>query len=216
MTGHLRVVPGSEPLVLDRDATDRLSALVSEIEEDPTRIRSAFPAAARTVARGALDRHDPTGILGPTVDDAVRGVLLDALVRAVPDHHVRHAEVRDLYRFGDSDEKRAVLRALPRLGLRTGAEALLHDALRSNDVRLVSAALGPYGAAHLDQPAWRHGVLKCLFIGVPLAAVVDLTRRRDAELVRMVAAYIAERRAAGRDVPDDAWLVVDPSDQEEN
>lgn len=216
MSDHLRVVPDPEFLVLDRDATDRLAALVAAIEEDPTRIRSAFPAAARLVARGALDLDDPAGILGPTLDDAVRGVLLDALTRSVADHHVRHAEVRDLYRFGDADEKRAVLRALPRLGLRTGAEALLHEALRSNDVRLVSAALGRYGAAHLDQAAWRHGVLKCLFIGVPLAAVHDLDRRRDAELNRMVAAYVAERRAADRDVPSDAWLVTDPPDQEEN
>lgn len=215
MTARPAVVPSAEP-PLDPATTERLDALVSEIEAEPARIRSVFPAAARTVARGALDPADPTGLRGPTLDDAVRGVLLDALVRAVPDRQARLAEVRDLYRFGDADEKRAVLRALPRLGLPTGTAALLQDALRSNDLRLVAAALGPYGAAHLDQPAWRHGVLKCLFIGVPLTAVHDLERRRDPELVRMVVAYAAERRAAGRDVPADARLILDQTPEQEN
>jgi hypothetical protein len=56
---------------------------------------------------------------------------------------------------------------------------------------------------------WRHGVLKCLFVGVPVAAVADLRRRGDAELARMVADYAAERRAAGRDVGADALTLLE-------
>ena len=84
-------------------------------------------------------------------------------------------------------------------------ERLLHDALRTNDPRLVAAALGTY-AARLDPAAWRQAVLKCLFVGVPLRLVAGLDRpdRSDDELRRMVAEYAAERRAAGREVPADA------------
>ncbi|QDY81364.1 sugar phosphate isomerase [Streptomyces qinzhouensis] len=112
-----------------------------------------------------------------------------------------------LYHRGTADERRAVLLALPRLETPASAAALplVEDALRTNDTRLVAAALGPYAAAHLTPHAWRHAVLKCLFTGVPLAAVDGLDRRArgDAELARMLTDYAAERTAAGRPVPPD-------------
>ncbi|MBR7679119.1 EboA domain-containing protein, partial [Streptomyces daliensis] len=90
------------------------------------------------------------------------------------------------YEHGSAEERRAVLRALPHLpfAARPDALPLVEDALRANDTSLVAAAVGPYGAAHLDPHAWRHAVLKCLFTGVPLEAVAGLeTRARgDAEL----------------------------------
>jgi L-ribulose-5-phosphate 3-epimerase len=75
-------------------------------------------------------------------------------------------------------------------------------------VRLVAAALGPY-ARRLDDATWRHGVLKCLFTGVPLAAVAGLGARADTELARIFTDFARERTAAGRDVPADTWLVLD-------
>ena len=57
--------------------------------------------------------------------------------------------------------------------------------------------------------AWRQGVLKCLFVGVPLEAVASIDERADAELARMVADYCRERIAAGREVPPDASRVLD-------
>ncbi|MFC7640250.1 EboA domain-containing protein [Streptosporangium lutulentum] len=90
-----------------------------------------------------------------------------------------------------------------------GAEAvpLLHDAIRSNDARLVIAALGPY-AGHLDQAMWRQAVLKCVFMDVPLAAVDGLAERADAELAAMLAALADERAAAGRSIPADAMALL--------
>ena len=81
---------------------------------------------------------------------------------------------------------------------------LLHDALRTNDTRLVAAALGPVRAATSTTHAWRHGVLKCLFIGVPLAAVAGLAaprRRRAGPHARRLR---RRAHAAGRAVPADA------------
>ncbi|MFF3749045.1 EboA domain-containing protein [Streptomyces sp. NPDC002018] len=115
------------------------------------------------------------------------------------------ATLTRLYHQGTAGERRAVLLALP---LRvTGPEALplTEDALRTNDTRLVAAAVGPYAAAHLDPHSWRHAILKCLFTGVPVTAVHDLGTRAhgDAELARMLADFAAERTAAGRPVPAD-------------
>jgi hypothetical protein len=119
------------------------------------------------------------------------------------------AAVTDLYTRGDAAERRGVLRALEFLDVGDGALPLVRDALRTNDTRLVAAALGPYGALRLDPAAWRDAVLKCLFVGVPLADVTDLKRRTDPELVRMVRDFARERRAAGRPVPADARLICD-------
>jgi integrase len=134
---------------------------------------------------------------GPS--DRVR-VLLLTDARPGPDTLAR------LYRQGTAAERRAVLIALQ--GLDTDPShgvPLVEDALRTNDTSLVAAALGPYAARHLSPHAWRHGVLKCLFTGVPVAVVADLAQRArgDAELARMLTAYATERTAAGRTVPED-------------
>ncbi len=83
----------------------------------------------------------------------------------------------------------------------------MKDALRANDTRIVAAALGRFAAAHLDDHAWRHGVLKCVFLGIPLSVVASLDARADDELAAMAARFAEERRAAGRSVPDDLTLL---------
>jgi hypothetical protein len=209
MTDRTGWLPDALVAALDESARTRLQDMASEIRADPVRVRVLHPSAARVVGRGPLVSADPDGVHGPTLDDAVREVLVVALGEALAEDRWRLVEeTSDLYRYGDADEKRAVLRALPVLDIGDRALPLVADALRTNDVRLVAAALGPYGGRHLDDQAWRQGVLKCLFVGVPLAAVARLDERRDEELAKMVAAYCYERVAAGRDVPDDVWLVL--------
>jgi hypothetical protein len=68
--------------------------------------------------------------------------------------------------------------------------------------------MGPY-SRHLDDAMWRQAVLKCVFTGVPLAAVADLGERADAELARMLAALAEERTAAGRSMPSDATELLE-------
>lgn len=116
------------------------------------------------------------------------------------------ADTARLYHRGTAAERRAVLLALPFLGLAPAdGLPLVEDALRTNDTRLISAALGPWAADHLDAHAWRHAVLKCLFTGVPLHTVARLPDRArgDGELARMLRDFAAERTAAGREVPAD-------------
>ncbi|WP_199836462.1 EboA domain-containing protein [Streptomyces sp. CB01373] len=140
---------------------------------------------------------------GPTHADAARVLILHA-ARADLDALTR------VYRQGTADERRAVLRALPRLVPGPDALPLVEDALRTNDTRLLAAAVGPYAARHLAPHAWRHAVLKCLFTGVSVDSVTDLGRRArgDAELARMLGDYAAERTAAGRQVPEDLHRVL--------
>ncbi|MFJ9682424.1 EboA domain-containing protein [Streptomyces sp. NPDC101194] len=135
--------------------------------------------------------------------DSVRVLLLIEARAALP-------ALTRLYEQGTAAERRAVLLALHRLDLGPTALPLVEDALRTNDTRLVAAAVGPYAAAHLDTHNWRHAILKCLFTGVPVDAVDQLARRSrgDAELARMLGDFAAERIAANRDVPADLTRVL--------
>ncbi|WP_306469854.1 EboA domain-containing protein [Actinoplanes sp. DH11] len=170
-----------------------LDEAIERIRRHPAALAGLFPAAGRRCGRVPLP-----GLPGWTSDEAARVLML----AEAP------AEVEPTYRYGDGDEKRAVLKALPLVAAGDTAVALLADALRTNDPRLVAAALGPY-AVHLDQAAWRQGLLKCVFMGVPLAAVHGVRERADAELAEMLSAFAKERTAAGREVPADARELLD-------
>lgn len=183
------------------DGTEWLRQQLTAVAQDATRIRVVFPAVSRQVGRA------------DGADDAARGQLLTALPLRGDD---LVEELTALYRFGDAHEKRGVLANLHQLdapsrpsGIGGAALELVRDGLRSNDTRLVAAALSAYGAAHLDDPSWRQAVLKCIFTGVPLDVVDRLQERADEQLAHMLVSFARERVAAGRDVPADVWRVLE-------
>lgn len=196
------VAPEQLRAALTPEGARALDEMLAGVAAEPGVLGRAFPSAARRTARGEL------GDGGPRIEDAVRVELVQvASSRLTPDALLD--ELSQLYRYGDADEKRAVLLALSALDdPGVDGSAMVLDALRTNDVRLVAAAMGPH-ARRLTAHDWRHGVLKCLFVGVPLGAVADLAERADTELAAMVRRYIDEREAAGRPVPADAVLVLD-------
>jgi hypothetical protein len=184
---------------LDPQAAAWLEAAEGAVARDPAEIRARFPQVGRRLGRDPL-------VEGWTVDDAGRALLLVALGPDVT------GELADLYRYGDAAERRGVLRALDVLDL-TGheelARGLVADALRTNDLRLVGAALGTWSVAHLGDDAFAHAVLKCVFSGVPLAGIPGLAGRATPGLARMLASFAHERIAAGRTVPAEIWPVID-------
>lgn len=217
--------PGTQQ-VLERALAGRLSGSGARwltdarrrVAEDPAALAVLFPAAARSCGReplaGPPGASQPPAETGPadgqpatgwTADEAARALLL----LAVPVDQTGLGEVcGEVYRYGDAAEKRAVLRALAVLDVGEHGLPMVRDALRGNDTRLVAAALGPYAAQRLDDPGYRHAVLKCVFLGIPLSAVSGLDRRADPELAGMLADFARERVAAGRDVPGDVWPLL--------
>jgi hypothetical protein len=170
---------------------------------DRSVVLRAFPAMGRRLGRGPLPGA-AGGLHDWTVDDAGRARLLRAA-----DPAALPGLLDQLYAHGDAAERRGVLRSLDLLPLGGAGLPLVRDALRTNDVRLVAAAVGGrYAARHLPDDEFDQAVLKCLFVGVPLDGVAGLPARASARLARMVADFAHERVAAGRDVPADAWLVL--------
>ncbi|KZS58452.1 TIM barrel protein [Mycobacterium ostraviense] len=175
----------------------------AEIRSGPDKILEIFPKAERWMSQVSGD--------APLM---ARVHLLAMLVAEIPDDTAGPL-VEKLYQWGDSDERLAVLRGLEtaaldgNLGPVTTAAGvtLAEDALRCNDPRLVGAALGGFGGRFLAQHTWRHGVMKLIFMDVPLSAVYGLSIRADAELSRMATDYISERTAAGRPVAADVRML---------
>ncbi|MFE0517383.1 EboA domain-containing protein [Streptomyces sp. NPDC058954] len=204
----------------------------TSLDDLRARLIAHLDAAARTWLDRALDEAAAQpGIHGPITVWELR--LAEAARRCGPAHadaarvlilHAARADADALgrvYSQGTAAERRAVLHALPHLVEGPDALPLVEDALRTNDTRLVAAAVGPYAARHLAPHPWRHAVLKCLFTGVPVDHVADLDRRArgDTELARMLRDHAAERTAAGRPVPRDLHRVLtltDPTDGEES
>jgi hypothetical protein len=203
------------------------------VRREPTAIAALFPAVGRCMGRASLhsdagagripagaggiyagaaggavagDAHVTAGagdIHAWTVDAAARTLLLVALGPAAD------GQLTPLYRHGDTAERCGALRALAYVPVADSVGVpLVEDALRTNDPRLVAAALGPYALARLDDAAIGQAVLKCLFVGVPLAGVAGLGERASLELAALLARYVDERVAAGRAVPEEVWPLL--------
>ncbi|SFT33181.1 hypothetical protein SAMN04487904_101165 [Actinopolyspora lacussalsi subsp. righensis] len=192
-----------------------LDEALTDIATGVRAIGTLFPAAGRKCGRGPLidDAAAESGTLRTwSSEDAVRALLLTALPLTGAE---LGTEISALYRYGDAAEKRGVLRGAGVLReepeLVDAGLPLVRDALRSNDTGLIAAGMAEFGARHLDAPAYRQGVLKCVFLGIPLRDVSGVPERADAELARMLTDYARERSAAGREIPNDVWLVVDPA-----
>ncbi|MFG1604723.1 EboA domain-containing protein [Actinoplanes sp. NPDC049265] len=173
-------------------ASEWLAEAESRAKAEPDALPGLFARADRKLGREPIAGGWTAGQVG-------RAVLL---------RDQDPATIIEIYEHGDAAEKLAVLKALPLLNMGDAGVPLLLDALRTNDTRLVAAALGGY-AEHLDAATWRQGVIKLVFMGVPLDAVADLDRRADAELAQMLRSLADERAAAGREMPADATALLE-------
>jgi len=188
-------------------------------------VREKPPAALRWLAQAGLgvgrdlvdEASDPNGQVLGTTADAARAELITVLAEAQSPQDFA-ISVTTLYDQGDNEVKRGVLRGLNLLTERgalpeeavTAGVALVHDAFRANDPRLVASGMGAFAGAHLDQDTWRQGVIKLVFMDVPFTAVAGLDERRDAELERMARDLVRERSSAGRVITQDLSTLAEP------
>jgi hypothetical protein len=169
--------------------------------------------APLSLSGAEIERLAPFVPTGWGADECGRAVLLLAALERLPPG--QHEEVvTRLYRTGDIRERQAVLRVLAYLPQPERFAALGAEAVRTNVLSEIEALAceNPFPQRHFPEPAFNQMVLKCLFNSIPLGRIEGLAARRGPELVRMVAAYASERRAAGRPVPEDAALVLGGTD----
>ena len=164
------------------------SALVAWREDDLAQLRAA-------------------GVIGPEVwslIDVARGAILLRAFEAL-DGAGQVSLATEIFRRGDTGERVSVLRCLALAPAPEPFAALGAEACRSHvlDVVAALACENPFPARALSELAWNQMVMKALFVGLPLERVHAWQSRNNSELVRMTQDFAAERRAAGRPVPDD-------------
>jgi hypothetical protein len=197
---------------LPRDARGWFETGVSEAR-DPDRFRLAFDEAPRRLGRVFVTLDGPErgrleaaglagGLDGWRLDETARATLLleavDSLAPAALDRLVETT-----WRRGDSLVARAVLRTLPLL---PAPERFLGVALEGarSSLQLVFEAIAcanPYPAAHFHEVHFNDLALKAVAADLRPDRIVGLHARMNPELLRLVRAHVAFRRAAGRRVP---------------
>jgi hypothetical protein len=135
------------------------------------------------------------------------------LLMAVDRHPSREQElITNAYRQGDETERQAIVRGLCLFGSAADLKDLSLETGRANSPPLFSALAlaNPYPSAHYEDHELNQMVLKVLFLGLPVAQVIGLEKRANAELSRMCGDYLDERLAAKRPIPVDIWLALAP------
>jgi hypothetical protein len=147
---------------------------------------------------------------GWTVADAARAVLLLTVAEGNRDGFVEAAVA--CFERGDSAEQLSWLKSTAILPQPDRFLLTVIDACRTSILPLFEAVAceNPYPSRHFPERNFNQLVLKALFNGVALSRIVGLSSRRNAELTRMAGDYADERRAAGRAVPADISLAMQP------
>jgi hypothetical protein len=184
------------------------------------RFLTLFAGAGRRLGRAVMAPDDAEsarlraagmapGPAGWGLDECGRGALLLLATEPLGGQE-RVALASELYAHGEVRERQAVLRVLPYAPEPRDLRDLALEACRTSAQSVFEAVAcdNPFPAAHFAEGAFNQMVLKALFTGARLSRVVDLERRVTPELVRMAGDYAAERRAAGRAVPEDVDLIL--------
>jgi hypothetical protein len=192
---------------LEGGGTDRdLFRCVSLVSRKLGKAPLALDAAALAVARDARPGWDPSAW---PVDQAGRVMLLLA---AATDSDTFVRRLDQLCATADVDELVAFYRGLPVYPDAPRHRLRAAEGLRSN-MKVVFEAVAhrnPYPAEQLPEDAWNQMVLKALFVGSSLDAIVGLDRRANRTLARMLSDYAHERWAAHRLVNPELWRCIGP------
>jgi hypothetical protein len=170
-------------------------------------LADAFSAASRALGKESFALEDDEARALASVGIACDRWGIDELGRVAlllqPD--VLPETIEQCFFRGDNRERQAVLRALPLLPEPSRFIALGVEACRTSveDVFRAIACDNPFPARHFPPASFNQMVLKAIFNRISISGIVGLEGRVTPELLRMANDYAAERRAAGRAVPDD-------------
>lgn len=176
---------------------------------------TVYTAASQRMGAARLDAQALAPAAGVLVEhwsleDAARAVLLLTRAEAANGSADFVAAATSCYEQGDAREQQSWLRTVGVLPEPQRFLALVIDACRSSVQPIFDAVAceNPYPAQFFPERNFNQLILKALFNGVALARVVGLAGRLNPELSRMAADYAAERRAAGRSIPNDIDLAT--------
>ncbi|SHJ12721.1 EboA domain-containing protein [Pseudozobellia thermophila] len=134
--------------------------------------------------------------------------LLIKVLKAKPDYF--EPKVANLIQVADTGELVTFLKFLILL---PNAERYKHtavEALRTNIATVFEAISmnNPYPAAYFNDQQWNQMYLKAAFMQFDLSQILDVDKRANKDLARIISDYAHERWAASRDIDPLFWRPV--------
>lgn len=187
--------------------SQRLSAAARGEQRDLVEL---FSAAGRRLGNELVRGGDPSEFAHWRTQDLARvaGLLSHIPNLAIDDHA---ALLADLFFRGSSEEKRAVLFALPLLSQAERHLELAVEACRTNTLTVFEAigCENVYPAVYFSEPQFNQLVLKAIFIDVDITRIIGLASRMVPSLVEDLRNYCRERQAASRAIPLGLTLILE-------
>lgn len=127
------------------------------------------------------------------------------------------SKVSQLIEVADSSELETFLKFLIVLPNPEHFKNTAVEALRTNISTVFNAIAhqNPYPSQFFDEQQWNQMFLKTAFMQGDLSAILDIDKRANKELARIISDYAHERWAAGRDIDPDFWRPVSKFIEEE-
>ncbi len=184
---------------------DRFCQLLSQASRYAPRGALAPSGSELAVARDTLDGWS---LERWSVLECMRVALLLSLSQIEGPRGERAVE--EAFRYADIGEMCALYKALAHLPRPERFVWRAGEGARSSMRAVFEAAVcdTPFPARYFDDNAWRHAVIKCLFIEAPMWRVWGLDTRLEPELARMALDLVEERRSAGRPIHPDLWMCL--------
>jgi hypothetical protein len=141
-------------------------------------------------------------------DEAARVALVLATYRG--DDEGFAARVDRLCATGELTEQVAYLKGFAIFPAAHALRGRAREAVRSSIAPVFEAIArsNPYPRDYFDESAWNQMVVKCVFSGLPIEAIVGLDQRRNPELITMLRDLVSERTAAGRATPHEVHRFI--------
>ena len=210
-----RLVAALRPRLDERASRWVMDTAAASAEGPVEGLLTAYTSASRQIGNGPLNAEpalsSPTVVLDRwTLEDAARAVLLLTRAERSLDPSDFETAARACYEHADAREQQSWLRGVTVLPDPERFLPLVIDACRTSVQPVFDAVAceNPYPARFFPDRNFNQLILKALFNGVSLARVIGLDGRLNPDLSRMASDYAAERRAAGRSIPDDIALVT--------
>lgn len=126
------------------------------------------------------------------------------------DHAFFSPKVSNIIQVADTGELETFLKYLILLPQSGDYVTTAVDALRTNISTVFNAIAyhNPYPARFFNEQQWNQMYLKTAFMQGDLSALVDIDKRANSELARIIADYAHERWAASRDIDPYFWRPV--------
>lgn len=120
------------------------------------------------------------------------------------------SKVANLIQVADTAELETFLKFLILLPNPENYKQAAVEALRTNIATVFDAisAYNPYPSAYFNDQQWNQMYLKAAFMQRDLSRILDIDKRANADLARIISDYAHERWAASRDVDPLFWRPV--------